>query len=292
MKVLITGAYGQLGSELKAASTGFEHLECIYTDYDTLDITDANAVMVFINNEAPEFVINCAAYTAVDKAENEEPKAWALNAAGPENLADACRKSGSHYIHISTDYVFDGWSCIPYTEDMATGPQGVYGKSKLAGEQLVLEMYPESLIIRTSWLYSMFGANFVKTMIRLGQEREVMRVVFDQTGTPTYARDLALALFQIVSETAANTSVWVPGIFHYSNEGVCSWYDFAKEIFHMAGIRCQVEPVESKDYPTPTRRPSYSVLNKGRIKAVYGLRIPHWKDSLKDCIERLQIYGL
>ena len=287
MKILVTGSYGQLGSEIKKLSSGQAGFECLFTDYDTLDITDAEAVKGCFDVERPAFVVNCAAYTAVDQAEKEEQKAFLLNARGAGNLARACREIGARLIHISTDYVFDGRTWIPYTEEAGTNPQGIYGQSKLKGEEEVVALNSESLIIRTSWLYSSFGNNFVKTMIRLGRERDHLNVVFDQVGTPTYARDLAKAILEIIGKADDPEWGWKPGIYHYSNEGVCSWYDFAREIHLSAGISCRIGPILSAEYPTPARRPHFSVLDKKKIKSAYGLTIPYWKQSLEECMKLL-----
>jgi dTDP-4-dehydrorhamnose reductase len=229
-------------------------------------------------------VINCAAYTAVDKAESDEFTPTLINATAVGYLATACNKADATLIHISTDYVYDGNACKPYREDHPTAPASVYGRSKRAGELAALTT-PKSVVIRTSWLYSSFGANFVKTMLRLGKERETLNVVFDQTGTPTYAADLAQAVMKIVKTSEQNNLK--TGIFHYANEGVCSWYDFAHEIMQQAGLKCAVKPIETKDYPAPAPRPYYSVLNKTRIKTEYGVEIPHWKDSLRSCLAEI-----
>jgi dTDP-4-dehydrorhamnose reductase len=285
MKVLITGANGQLGSEIRELVTMYENLDAAFTDFDTLDITNQEAVFNFIGQWNPEYIINCAAYTAVDKAENEISKAYQLNAIGPENLANACARSGARLIHISTDYVFDGMAYQPYTEDVKPNPQSIYGKSKLKGEENVVTSCPSALIIRTSWLYSSYGNNFVKTMIRLGTERDLLKVVFDQVGTPTYARDLASVIIGIIKNSAMDDTLWNPGIYHYSNEGVCSWYDFAIGIHHLAGLSCHTAPIESKDFPTLAKRPFYSVLNKTKIKSAFGIKIPYWRQSLHECIK-------
>jgi dTDP-4-dehydrorhamnose reductase len=284
MKVLVTGANGQLGSEIRKFVAIYEDLDIAFTDFDSLDITNLVGLFNFVDQWKPEYIINCAAYTAVDQAEKEISKAYQLNAIGPENLAKACARSGARLIHISTDYVFDGMAYQPYTEDVNPNPQSIYGKSKLKGEENVVTFCPTTIIIRTSWLYSPYGNNFVKTMIRLGTERDLLKVVFDQVGTPTYARDLASVIIRIVNNSAMDDTLWKPGIYHYSNEGVCSWYDFAIGIHHLAGITCQTEPIESKDFPTLAKRPFYSVLNKSKIKSAFGCNIPYWKHSLEDCI--------
>jgi dTDP-4-dehydrorhamnose reductase len=288
MKILITGAYGQLGSELKKLATGLNNLECYFTDFDTLDITDFDTLSTFFDVNSPDFVINCAAYTAVDLAEKEVEKATLLNSIAPGILASLCEKNSAKFIHISTDYVFDGMAYTPYTEENATNPQSVYGKTKREGELSVMDKNPQSIIIRTSWLYSTFGNNFVKTMIRLGKGRDHLRVVFDQIGTPTNASDLAFAILEIVSLSTSDETKWKPGIYHFSNEGVCSWYDFAIEVIQLAGISCKVEAIESKDFPTIAKRPAYSVLNKAKFKSAYGIEIPYWRHSLINCINHIQ----
>ena len=285
-KIIVTGASGQLGSELKQLSSRLNNAHFIYTDYQELDITDSTSLNSFINDHKPIFVINCAAYTAVDKAETEPDKAELLNATAVKNLADACSKNNSYFIHISTDYVFDGLAHIPYKEDDSTSPTSIYGKTKVQGEQYALA-YKQSIIIRTAWLYSSFGNNFVKTMFRLGSERNELGVVFDQVGTPTYAADLAEAIIQIIEKVIANPASFQGGVYHYSNEGVCSWYDFAKKIMQIGNRTCNVYPIETKDYPTPAKRPYYSVLNKKKVKDIYHIHIPHWEDSLVRCMKIL-----
>jgi dTDP-4-dehydrorhamnose reductase len=286
-KILITGANGQLGSEIRGIAEQFKGFDIIYTDIKELDITDIKALTDFFKDLKPEFVVNCAAYTAVDKAESEKEMAEKINVLAVKNIAQVCKLYSSRLIHISTDYVFDGLNYIPYNEFDVTNPQSVYGLTKLNGEQEILNAKTNSIIIRTSWLYSFFGNNFVKTILRIGKERGELRVVFDQVGTPTYAKDLASSIFHIIQHIIDHPSEIHEGIYNYSNEGVCSWYDFAIEILGFAGIPCKVYPVESKDYPSVTKRPFYSVLNKSKIKSSFNLAIPHWRASLKDCIERL-----
>lgn len=288
MKVLVTGAYGQLGNSLKEISVHFPDLSLILTDYDSLDITDRSAVVSYLESIRPDFLINCAAYTAVDKAETDLDAAFRLNASGPENLAIGCRQFGTRLVHISTDYVFDGRKNTPYSEEDIPNPQGVYGNTKLEGERLVLKQLPESIVIRTSWLYSIYGNNFVKTMIRLGQERDHLKVVFDQTGTPTNADDLATAILQIITRSSMDNYGGKSGIYHFSNLGVCSWYDFAIEVHKMAGISCKVTPVLSTEFQTLAKRPAYSVLDKSKFQATFGIDIPYWRDSLMKCIQRIQ----
>lgn len=272
---LITGANGQLGNELKRLLGS----EAVYADREEMDITDANAVKAFCAGKGFEAVINCAAYTAVDKAEADKESAEKINVTGPKNLA----QTGIPMIHISTDYVFDGTNCRPYQEDDKPNPQSVYGVTKLAGEKEVLNHASAALIIRTAWLYSSFGNNFVKTMRRLGAEKKSLNVVFDQIGTPTYAKDLAEAIVKILPQLKPG----MKEVYHFSNEGVCSWYDFAFEIMQASGLPCKVLPIESKDYPTPAVRPHYSVLNKAKIKKDFGISINHWKESMLSCLKEL-----
>ncbi len=283
-KILITGANGQLGNEMRVLSAQYPQYKYIFTDVAELDICNTKAVLDFVSNENPDFIVNCAAYTAVSKAEEETGLNYAINRDAVQNLGEAATKAGAKIIHISTDYVFDGKGYLPYTEEMPINPTSAYGKSKAEGEKALLNVCKESIILRTSWLYSSFGNNFVKTMQKLGRERNKLTVIFDQIGTPTYAADLASAIMQIVA-----SEKFEAGIYHYSNEGVCSWYDFTKAIHKLSGIAtCQVLPLETKDYPDPTPRPYYSVLNKAKIKAVYGLQIPHWEESLEKCLAILE----
>ena len=287
MKILITGANGQLGSELKELTKKFPGWHFLFTDIDELNITDENEVKNYLQQQQPGFVINCAAYTAVDKAESDAQTAEKVNALAPKLLAKYSKITGSKFIHISTDYVFDGESFVPYSEENKVNPKGVYGKTKLQGEINCFEENPDSLVIRTSWLYSTFGNNFVKTMLRLAGERDKLNVVFDQVGTPTNAADLADAILSIIQISVKYKEKFVPGIYNYSNEGVASWYDFAKAIFEIACIKCEVSPVLSDQFPTPAKRPNYSVLNKSKIKNTFGLVIPYWKESLKICLDKI-----
>ena len=252
------------------------------TDVAELDITDQQAIETFVNENQIDGIVNCAAYTAVDKAEDNERLCTLLNAEAPAYLAAAIGKRGGWMIQISTDYVFDGTQHTPYTEEADTCPNSVYGKTKLVGELNVQKFCAQAMIIRTAWLYSTFGNNFVKTMIRLGKEKPELGVIFDQIGTPTYARDLAVAIFAAINQGI------VPGIYHFSNEGVISWYDFTKAIHRIAGITtCHVRPLHTSEYPTPAKRPHYSVLDKTKIKEVYHIEIPHWEESLEECIKKL-----
>ena len=282
-KILVTGAKGQLGSELQALVG--EDKRYHFISREDVDLSDAKALKTFLQQQQYDLIINCAAYTAVDLAETEEQKAYAINEKAVGILAEYAKSQHAKLIHISTDYVFNGKNYRPYLESDDVAPQNVYGKSKLQGEQLLQQINPEnSIIIRTSWVYSSFGANFVKTMLRLGRERDELGIIFDQVGTPTYAKDLAEAILSIAPKID-NKHV---EIYHYSNEGVCSWYDFAKAIFEMNQIECQVNPIETSAYPTPALRPHYSLLNKLKIKERYSIEIPYWKDSLKMCLETLQ----
>jgi dTDP-4-dehydrorhamnose reductase len=283
-KVLITGANGQLGTELIKAAPVFPAFTFKSIDIDSLDLTDQDAVKRHFHQNRYDFLINCAAYTAVDKAESEQEKAFLINAGVPGNLQEICTENHCRMIHLSTDYVFDGQACIPYVETDITSPQSFYAKSKLEGELEVLKN-PENIVIRTSWLYAAKGANFLNTMLRLGKEKESLNVVFDQIGTPTSAEDLAYAILSICDQIDSGDKE-AGGIYHYSNEGVCSWYDFAVEIMEMAGLQCRIHPITSDQYPSPVKRPAYSVLNKTKIKAAFRLEIPHWRKSLGKVIKR------
>jgi dTDP-4-dehydrorhamnose reductase len=288
MKILVTGAYGQLGNEIKELSVNYQDWQFFFTDADSVDITNKQEVNVFFRQNNPDFVVNCAAYTAVDKAESDEETAQKVNALAPEILAGAANRQNAGFIHISTDYVFNGNSFLPYTENDPVKPLGVYGRTKQEGEKRSLNLNQKTIIVRTSWLYSSFGNNFVKTMLRLGQERDLLKVVYDQIGTPTFAHDLAEAILHIIKYCAEQPDKCSSGIYHYSNEGVASWYDFAQAIFELAQINCNVLPVLSEEFPTLAKRPHFSVLNKSKIKTTFNLKIPYWKDSLKICINKLQ----
>ncbi len=292
MNILITGSKGQLGNELRLLSEKYTQHNFFLTDIEELDITNKDAVNAFVADNNINLLINCAAFTAVDRAESQQELCHLLNAEAPGILAKAMQQAGGWMIQISTDYVFEGTGHKPYTEDLPTNPQSIYGKTKLLGEQAVMRECPESIIIRTAWLYSTFGNNFVKTMLRLGKERESLGVIFDQIGTPTYAADLAEAIMHIAEAEShsqvAQSENHTPGIYHYSNEGVCSWYDFTREIHHLAGITsCDVKPLHTEEYPTPAPRPMYSVLDKTKIKQTYGISIPWWQDSLAKCISKI-----
>ena len=277
--ILITGSRGQLGSEIEVLSNKYKQFRFLFHDIDTLDLTDYSQVEEFFKNNKPLIVVNCAAYTAVDKAEEEKELAFRLNAEVPGELAGLCQKYGARLIHISTDYVFDGKNYRPYKENDVPNPLSVYARSKFDGENRILE-FNNSIIIRTSWLYSVTGNNFIKTMLKIGKEKKEISVVYDQIGSPTHAADLADAVLKIIYSAVTSEKNFVPGIYHYSNEGVCSWYDLAIEVFRIAGIGCKVHPIESKEYPLPAKRPLYSILSKNKIKTTYKLEIPHWKESL------------
>ncbi len=284
MNILITGCNGQLGSELRAIEKEYAQYRFFNTTHQELDVTDHVAVAAYVEEHEIDGIINCSAYTAVDKAESDINNCKAINTEAPANLAMAIEKRGGWLIHISTDYVFDGTKHTPYNETDATCPNSVYGSTKLAGEESAMKLCQHTMVVRTSWLYSAFGNNFVKTMIRLGHTKDELGVIFDQIGTPTYASDLARAIMAAVEHGV------VAGIYHYSDEGVASWYDFTKAIHRLAGITdCQVNPIHTSEYPTPAKRPAYSVLDKTKIKQTYGIRIPHWEESLAKCINLLMV---
>ncbi len=281
-KIWVTGANGQLGNEMRFLSVVHPEYDYLFTDVEELDLCNEPAVRAFVPDNQIQVVVNCAAYTAVDKAEDNVEACTRLNRDVVGYLAEAAAANGAALIQLSTDYVFDGTQHLPYTETDPTCPVSVYGKTKLAGEQLALQRCPDAMVIRTAWLYSAFGNNFVKTMIRLGKERDALGVVFDQIGTPTYARDLAGVIFTAIGQGV------LPGVYHFSNEGVCSWYDFAKTIHRLAGITCcKVNPVHTAEYPAKAPRPAYSVLDKTKIKHTYGIEIPHWEESLRACLREL-----
>lgn len=284
LNVLVTGAGGQLGSEMRRLGSAASN-DYLFTDAAELDITDAGAIRRTMAERRIDVVVNCAAYTDVERAEREEAAADRLNREAAGVLAAAVREADATLIHISTDYVFDGTSPEPYTEESHAAPQSVYGRTKLAGEEAIRASGCKHLILRTSWLYSEYGHNFLKTMLRLTAERERLNVVFDQTGTPTYAGDLALAIFSIVEKGmyAGNE-----GTYHFSDEGACSWYDFAVEIAAAVGHdKCRIEPCRTADYPTAARRPAYSVLDKSKLKRTFGIEIPHWRESMRYCLHRI-----
>lgn len=285
--VLVTGANGQLGTSIHRLSGSYRSFRFLFTDVDSLDICNAESVDAFIQAHPVDYIVNCAAYTAVDKAEENRELCEQINRDAVANLAVAAKRCEAKMLHVSTDYVFDGTACVPYQETDTTNPQSVYGSTKRAGEKALLEICPDAVIVRTAWLYSEYGNNFVKTMLRLGSEHEEIRVVFDQVGSPTYATDLALALLTILEQ--AEQGQYQPGIYHFTDEGVCSWYDFTVKIIQLAGLQARVLPIESKDYPTKAVRPHFSVLNKQKIKSSYGLVIPHWEESLRKCMENMNV---
>jgi len=282
MNILITGCNGQLGNEMQLLQAEKKEHRWFNTDVAELDITNREAIKLFVEENAIDGIVNCAAFTAVDKAESNEEFCQKLNAEAPAFLAEAIEARKGWMVQVSTDYVFDGTAHTPYTENDDTCPTSVYGKTKLVGEFNVLKLCKRSMVIRTAWLYSTFGNNFVKTMIRLGKERDTLGVVFDQIGSPTYAHDLAQAIMTAIEKGIK------PGIYHFTDEGVTSWYDFTKAIHRIAGINtCKVSPIHTADYPTPATRPAYSVLDKTKIKQTYKLDIPYWETSLKECIGKL-----
>lgn len=284
MRVLVTGKSGQLGSEIRSIAKEFDQFEFIFTGSNELDISNKSDVESFFDNNVINAVINCAAYTAVDLAEDEPEDADAVNHLGVRYIVDTCEKHHCKLIHISTDYVFDGTNNTPYKETESVSPIGIYGKTKRLGEEAILKSSLNALIIRTSWVYSSFGNNFVKTMARLGNEKDELGVIVDQIGTPTNANNLAHACLTVLTQTKS----WDAGVslYHYSNEGVCSWYDFATEIMDFSALECIVKPIETYQYPTKAERPKYSVLNKSKIRKKFDLKIPHWKTSLHSMIDK------
>ncbi len=282
-KILVTGANGQLGKELKQLESQYPQFEFIFLSREDLPIHHFELVRNFFKGFHPQYLINCAAYTAVDRAETEKDLAFQVNGEAVGVLAAVCKEYGTKFLHISTDYVFDGTASAPYKEDAATNPESVYGASKLEGEKEALHFNSGTIIIRTSWVYSEYGRNFVKTMIKLMNEKEQLYVVNDQVGSPTYAADLADAIMQIIS-----SGKWLPGIYHYSNEGVISWFDFAVAIRDLTGNTCKVNAIPTTSYPTPAKRPVYSVLDKSKIAGTYGISLKDWKDSLRGCLDRLK----
>lgn len=281
-KILVTGSNGQLGNELRDLASSFTQYDFVFTDVEELSIADAAAVEKIFADLKPSYLINCAAYTAVDKAESEKELNNKINSTAVGILAAAAKKNGTRFIHISTDYVFNGNASQPLKEDDEVDPVNAYGESKLLGEQLAVQNNPETSIIRTSWVYSFYGKNFVKTMIRLMSEKESIGVVSDQIGSPTYAADLARAIMQIIS-----SGKWVPGIYNFSNEGVISWFDFANEIKRQINSSCVVSPLSTDQFPTPAKRPKYSVLDKTKIQQTFSVQLRDWKESLKECISKL-----
>jgi len=290
--ILVTGKNGQLGQSILSLIGSYPLSTFTFVDREALDLSSSESIERYFKDKKFDAIINCAAYTAVDKAETESGLADQINHLAVKQLAQIAKKQDATFIHLSTDYVFNGQNYKPYEETDKTDPQSVYGLSKLKGEQALEAINPKGIIIRTSWVYSEYGNNFVKTMLRLGKEKVQLGIIFDQVGTPTYAGDLAKAVLDIVESKklaeVENNDANSNNIFHYSNEGVCSWYDFAKTIFEFSGIECNVSPIETKDYPTPAERPHYSLMNKAKMKNTFAISIPYWKDSLKTCIKRLQ----
>lgn len=283
MNILVTGANGQLGNAMRLAARNSSN-HYLFTDVAELDITNLEAVREIVSNHQIQVIVNCAAYTNVDKAEDDFEAADLINHKAVENLAIAAKEQDATLIHISTDYVFKGDKCIPCSEAWETEPLGVYGVTKLAGERSIQKSGCKYLIFRTAWLYSAFGKNFVKTMQRLTSEKDTLKVVFDQVGTPTYANDLAQIIYKVIEENLLERQ----GIYHFSNEGVCSWYDFAKEICELSGNQCDIQPCHSDEFPSKVKRPHFSVLDKTKVKNTFHIIIPYWKDSLKKCIEELK----
>jgi len=286
--ILVTGANGQLGQSLHKISSAYPEYQFTFVQRNELDLSQTQSITTYFQSHHFDYIINCAAYTAVDKAEEENELAEQINYLAVKQLAEIAKAQQATLIHISTDYVFDGTQYRPYVENDTLSPQSVYGASKLKGEQALQAILPKGCIIRTSWVYSEFGKNFLKTMLMLGKQRDALNVIFDQVGTPTYATDLAQAIMQIVSTDSASNSLEKSlEIYHFSNEGVCSWYDFSNAIFSLSDINCALSPIETKDYPTPATRPHYSVLNKAKIKQDYALNIPYWRDSVQECLTAL-----
>ncbi|RUT79635.1 dTDP-4-dehydrorhamnose reductase [Ancylomarina longa] len=287
INLLVTGSNGQLGREIRDLSSEYDSFHFFFTDIEELDITNKTALQSYIEGKDIRYLINCAAYTNVDQAEENEDTAQLINAVAVKNLAELASNNNIIPIHISTDYVFSGENFKPYTETDSTNPQGSYGRTKLQGEELLKETTPNHIIIRTSWLYSPFGKNFLKTMIQLGKNKTELEVIADQIGTPTYAYDLAKSILKIISHIEKDNNFKDYGTYHFSNEGVCSWYDFAQEIQLSAGNKCKISAIESKDFHCLAKRPHYSVLNKSKIKHIFDLEIPHWRTSMKHCIHRM-----
>ncbi|HEX7846483.1 MAG TPA: dTDP-4-dehydrorhamnose reductase [Chitinophagaceae bacterium] len=287
-KILVTGSNGQLGKELKALEFAYPQFDLVFLSREDMPIHHFELVRNTFKAHQPNYLINCAAYTAVDKAESEKELAFQVNAEAVGVLAAVCKEHDCRFIHISTDYVFDGNATLPYKEEARTNPQGVYGASKLEGEKQAVELNPDSIIIRTSWVYSEFGKNFVKTMLKLMSEREELNVVYDQVGSPTYAADLAETILRIISNCQLSIGNWRPGIYHYSNDGIISWYDFAVAIRELSRSTCKINPISTAEYPTTAKRPAYSVLDKVKIQRVLNIELKGWRESLKNCLQRMQ----
>jgi dTDP-4-dehydrorhamnose reductase len=285
-KILVTGAHGQLGKELKQLASSWPLFDFVFLSREDLPIHDFELLRIAFKTYYPQYCINCAAYTAVDKAEEEKELAFRVNAEATGTLARVCKEYQANFIHISTDYVFNGTATTPYKEDSPVNPVSVYGASKLEGEKQALQFNPDTVIIRTSWVYSAFGKNFVKTMLRLLHEKKEINVVNDQTGSPTYAADIAEAIMKIISPV--NPRRWQPGIYNFSNEGIISWYDFAVVIKELSGADCKINPIPTSAYPTPAKRPAYSVFDKTKIQQTFGIELKGWKESLVVCLEQIK----
>jgi dTDP-4-dehydrorhamnose reductase len=294
--IMVTGANGQLGMELRELSVSYSQYNFIFLSHNELAIENADEIKLYFEKNHPQFCINCAAYTAVDKAELEKEQAFLINGEAVGNLAVACKEHNTKFIHISTDYVFDGTASVPYKEDAPVNPQSVYGASKLEGEKLALQYNPETSIIRTSWVYSSYGKNFVKTMLKLMKEKEEINIVNDQRGSPTYAGDLAEAIMQIIGKLTSHPERQpkdsrLPtdrGIYHYSNDGIITWYDFAIAVKELTGSSCRINPITTDKYPTPAKRPLYSVLDKIKIHETFGIKLKDWKASLFVCLKKIK----
>jgi dTDP-4-dehydrorhamnose reductase len=286
--ILVTGANGQVGQELRVLAASYPAFEFVFTSHENMPVNDEAAVQKVFAAHRPAYCINCAAYTAVDKAESEQDLAYQVNAEGARLLAAACKTFNTRFIHISTDYVFNGQSPAPYTEEAPTDPVNLYGASKLKGEQLCLQNDPQAIIIRTAWVYSSFGKNFVKTMMKLMADRPAINVVSDQVGAPTYAADLAKCMMHIIANCQLSIANWIPGLYHYSNQGRISWFEFAVAIKELTGSSCTVNPIPSEQYPTPAKRPAFSLLDTNKIRNTFGCSIPEWRESLKECIKLLK----
>ena len=287
-KILVTGSNGQLGKELQELASSFSQFEFVFLSREDMPVNNFDLVRIFFTSVKPAYCINCAAYTAVDKAESERDLAFQINGEAVGVLAAVCKEHKTRFIHISTDYVFNGEATYPYTENFPTDPVNTYGASKLEGEKQARQLDPACIIIRTSWVYSSFGKNFVKTMLRLMSEKDLISVVNDQIGSPTYAADLARAILFIIDNTESAIGKWQPGIYNYSNEGIISWYEFAEAIKKIIKCPCDVKPIPTSAYPTPAKRPAYSVLDKTRIVETFGIRLKDWKESLELCIEKIK----
>jgi len=287
-KILVTGGNGQLGREIQELAPAYSRFEFVFLSREDMPINNFELVRVFFNSVKPVYCINCAAYTAVDKAESERDLAFQVNGESVGVLAAICKEHDTKFIHVSTDYVFNGEGNYPYTENFPTDPVNVYGASKLEGERQAVQLNPDAVIIRTSWVYSSFGKNFVKTMIRLMNEKDEIKVVNDQIGSPTYAADLGEVILKIIYDLDLQPAEWKPGIYNFSNEGIISWFEFAQAIKELINCPCDVKPITTADYPTPAKRPAYSVLDKTKIQETFGVQLKDWKESLAICIEKIK----